>query len=493
MVSVQNMHFSYSGKPVFTNVSFTLGEQMITGLVGPNGAGKSTLFKLLINQLTPSDGKIEITGSVGYVPQEIKRDTEMENSQTVFSYVDPSKSLEEHEIKRMLSGLEMGEVNLSDNPNSFSGGQKTKLALLRSLIQKPDVLLLDEPTNFLDSKGKEWVMHFLSTYPHTVFLVSHDLGLLDAKIKKVLAINPETNSIEEYKGNYTAFQKLKKERDEQLKRYITNEQKHIKQMEKGVERMARYTSEKGVRARTNLKRRIERIKTSLPPLPKEAAGIKISLPSPSWSGELPIRAIAISKSYDGTSVLQDVSLSIRRGEKIALIGPNGAGKSTFIKLLMGFISPDSGTVEKDKNLSIGYYSQEFEQFDLSKTLFDTVQEQTEWDEGRVRPFLASFLFSKEQVKQKVETLSGGEKTRLFVGLLMLKSHNLLILDEPTTYLDVLSQRIILETLKKYEGTMLVVSHTEDFVKELKPTRALLLPENRVEFWSDELLERVGEI
>jgi ATP-binding cassette subfamily F protein 3 len=497
MVDVRNITYSYTGEPLFKNLSFTLGENMIVGLVGPNGAGKSTLFKLLTGEYTPSEGKIDIIGTLAYVPQEIKRDALMEGSKSVKTYLQSGLNdgslVEEYELKRMLAGVELDDILLSEDPNRLSGGQKTKLALLRALLQEPDILLLDEPTNFLDTKGKEWVMNFLGQYPKTILVVSHDLPLLDNRIQKVLALNRDINQIEEYKGNYTTFLKLKKQREEQLKRYIINEQKHIKQMEKGLEKMARYSSEKGVRQRTNLKRRIERLKEDLPDMPKEAARIKLNLPEPNWVGEIPLRASGICKAYDGEVVLENVSLSIRRGERIVLLGPNGAGKSTFIKILMGNLVPDSGEVYRDDKLDIGYYSQEFEQFDLEKTLIETVRDQNEWEEGKARAFLARFLFTKEKVFQEIKTLSGGEKTRLFVGLLMTKKHNLLILDEPTTYLDVLSQRIILESLKEYAGTMLIVSHTEEFIRELEPNRALVLPENRVEYWSDDLLEKVAEV
>lgn len=496
MINVKHITYSYTGDPLFKDLSFTIGEGVIVGLVGPNGAGKSTLFKLLTREYMPSDGNIEIIGTLSYVPQEIKRDATMEAHMTVHEYLRSGlseRSVADHELKQMLAGVEMEDISILDDPNKLSGGQKTKLALLRALIAEPDILLLDEPTNFLDTKGKKWVMNFLGMYPKTVLLVSHDLSLLDNRIQKVLALNRDTHQIEEYKGNYTTFLKLKKQRDDERKRFIINEQKHIKRMEKGLEKMARYSSEKGVRQRTNLKHRIERLKESLPDMPKEAAKIKLNLPEPNWVGEIPLRASGICKSYDEEVVLKNVSISIRRGERIVLLGPNGAGKSTFIKILMGNLKQDSGEVYRDDKLDIGYYSQEFEQFDLDKTLIETVQDQNEWEEGKARAFLARFLFTKEKVFQEIKTLSGGEKTRLFVGLLMTKKHNLLILDEPTTYLDVLSQRIILESLKQYQGTMLLVSHTAEFVQELEPHRALLLPENRVVYWSEELLERVGEL
>jgi ATP-binding cassette subfamily F protein 3 len=375
----------------------------------------------------------------------------------------------------------------------MSGGQKTKFALARALIAEPDVLILDEPTNFMDSAGKAWVMDFLSTYPKTLLLVSHDLSLIDNSIDKVLAIDPQKHTVEEYKGNFTLYKRIKKEKDELLKRQIVKEQKHIAQMEEAVLKMAGNKSKKGVRQKMNLKHRVERMKEKLPEMPKELRAIKISLPEPAWVGEIPLKAMNISKSYEENVILSDLSLTVRRGERIALIGHNGAGKSTFLKILMGLVVSDSGEVITDPKVSIGYYSQEFETFDLRKSVMDTVQDAVGLPEGKVRGFLARFLFDNTKIRQAVMTLSGGEKTRLAIALLMLRDYNLLILDEPTTYLDTLSQRIILDVLKDYKGSMLVVSHTEEFIKELTPIRAILLPDEKVVDWKDEFLEKVEEI
>ena len=248
-----------------------------------------------------------------------------------------------------------------------------------------------------------------------------------------------------------------------------------------------------MRQRTNLKRRIERLKDALSELPKEIQRIKLQLPIPSPTGELPIAAYGITKIFQDEVILADVSLSLRKNERVAILGPNGAGKSTFIKILMGIIPQDTGKVERDPQLNIGYYSQEFETFSMDQTLMEIVQEKCSLPEEKVRPFLAKFNFPGKKVFQKIATLSGGEKTRLSIALLMLQNHNLLILDEPTTYLDVLSQRIILDALKAYPGAMLFVSHTEAFVTELQPSRVLLLPENKVTYWIPELVDKVAEI
>lgn len=246
--------------------------------------------------------------------------------------------------------------------------------------------------------------------------------------------------------------------------------------------MARMSSEKGARARSNVQTRIDRVTEALPQLPKEIAHIKFNLPTPIHTGERPIAAKNIGKSYDDKVILADINLSIKRGERIALEGPNGAGKSTFIKILMERISPDAGEVLKDEKLHIGYYSQEFETFDFNKTIIETVEDACDLPLSQTRPILSKFNFLRDRIYQKIGTLSGGEKTRLSIALLMLQGYNLLILDEPTTYLDLESQRVILEALKSYKGAMLFVSHTEEFVEGLKPNRILVLPENQIKYW-----------
>ena len=486
------MTFSWSDKPLFDGVSFTVGKNQKVGLVGSNGSGKTTLLNLLIKKETPKEGIIEVLGSISIVPQEIRHDEEMDKSGTIRNYIDRENEKQDFELKRMLSGLEL-DVNLQDVPQDLSGGQKTKLALAKALIVEPDILLLDEPTNFMDAPGKRWVTEFLSKYPKTLVLISHDLKLMDKAIDKVLAVNPQTKKIEEYKGNYTKAMKLKAEKDALTKRKVIAEKKHIKRMEEGLKKLWRHSSGKGVRQRVQLQKRIEKAKEKLPDLPQEVRRIKVQLPEPASVGELPIRAINISKSFGSKQVLENVNFSIKKGERISLIGPNGSGKSTFLKILIGKLDQDKGEVIRNPGLKYGYYSQEFETFNFNRTVLDTFTEDCKKSEDFARPFLGRYMFSGDKVFQRIETLSGGEKTRLAIACLTGHDYNLLILDEPTTYLDLVSQRVILEALKGYKGAMIIVSHTEEFVKELEPDRVLILPENKFTFWSDEFLDLVNII
>lgn len=493
MITVKELTFSYGSGYVFDNATFAIGNNQKVGLIGPNGAGKSTLFRLLIGREEHEQGVIQVDGTIGYVPQEVKRDPIIETAPSVIEYIDPSHAHDEFELKRLLAGLELPYLSLSAIPSDTSGGQKTKLALARALLSEPDILLLDEPTNFMDTAGKKFVMDFLSDYPKTLLVISHDLQLLDAHIEKILSINTQFHTIETYTGTYTEALKIKREADEFLKRSITSKQAHIRRMETALTKLYKFTSKKGVRARVRQQERIRREKEKLPSMPQSSKSFTLNLPALPRSGEIPLRVSGVNKSFGTNHVLHDVSVSVRRHEKMIIIGPNGTGKSTLIKIIMGLVQPDSGTVTIDAATHIGYYSQEFETMDPVKTVLETVTDQTHITEQAARGFLGRFLFTQTQAMQALRSLSGGEKTRLFVACLMAQPYNLLILDEPTTYLDPLSQRVVLEALKKYQGTLLLVSHSEDFVRELKPDKALVLADRKTVFWTDDLLDDVGTV
>lgn len=493
MIKVTNLSFSYGYGPVFEQVSFLVPRGKKVGLVGPNGAGKSTLFKILMKEEFPSEGKLEISGTVGWVPQEVKNDPLLQQAESIEAYVDPQRKHGAFKIASILDGLEFTRPPEGVALSQLSGGQKTKLALTRAFLEQPDTLLLDEPTNFLDEAGKRWVMHFLGKYPKSVIIISHDLSLLDRHISQVLSLNTHTHKLEVFTGNYSGYIRTKTQQDALLTRQVHIQQKKIASLEKSIQGLKRLTSDKGVRQRVVLERRVERMKDVLPEAPKELRGMKGAFPPPAKVGEVPLRAHRVFKSYRGVPVLRDVSIELRRGERLALIGPNGAGKTTLIKLLTGRLQPDAGEVIASDSLHYGYYSQEFQLFDENKTLEEVIREADRLPEHKIIPYLGKFLFPYERLHQRVAQLSGGEKTRLSIALLMLQEYNLLILDEPTTYLDVMSQRIILEALKQYTGSMLLVSHTREFVSELQPQRALLLPQNKTMIWSEELVDRVVEI
>ncbi len=526
MIAINKLSKNYGKRALFENISLNINEGERIGLIGPNGAGKSTFFHLMLGESQPSSGSIQMKKDVriGHLPQEAvfesnytvlqeltegddlikrlrreKQELEANHKADSGRYGEILHELEvlgafelEHKAKKILMGLEFKERDFNRPISQMSGGWQMRVLLAKLLVYRYDILLLDEPTNFMDLPGKKWVMNFLSEYKGCVIVVSHDLELMNESIDKVFAINPTLQSIEEYKGTYSDFLRLKKQRDILLQKHFTAKHKQIKRMEKGLSKMTRLTSKKGVRQKVRQKKRIERAKLELPDLPKEVASIKVLLPEPARVGKIPVHIVGISKKYGNSQVLNNINFTIARDEKIALIGLNGTGKSTFIKILMDLEKADSGTIEKNPLLKIGYYSQEFEEFDFTETVIDTFCRKTLRDEGFARSFLGRFMFTKDKVFQRVGTLSGGEKTRLSIAIITATDNNLLVLDEPTTYLDVLSQRIILEALKGYKGTMILVSHSPEFIKELSPHKAFLFPEEKMVYWDDNLLERAVE-
>ena len=488
MIKVNNLSFSYTGSLVFDEINFSVGKNTKVGLVGQNGAGKSTLFKLLIGEQEPSWGDVEITGTVGYVPQEVKRDLLLESASSARDYVDAEHNYTDYEILELLSSLELENITLKDVPAKMSGGQKTKLALARALLLKPDLLLLDEPTNFMDIAGKRWVMNFLSEYPNSLIIVSHDIELMDGAIDKVFELNVHTKKIDEYRGNYTSYKKLKSEKEALLKRQLLVKQKHIESMEEGIRK-----GTQSVKQRIQMQKRIEREKANLPTLPPEVRSIKLQLPVPSRGPQIPVSVSHISKSYGDKQVIKDLSFYIERGQRVAFIGANGTGKSTLIKMITGKLVQDSGDLRLGEGIKIGYYTQEFEDINLDHTLFEVIQEEGKLSDSQTRAFLGRFMFAGDRAFEKAASLSGGEKTRLSIARLLLQDYNFLILDEPTTYLDILSQRIILEALKEYTGTMIIVSHTEQFIEELNLNKVLFLPEEKYDYWKPEYLAKISEL
>jgi ATP-binding cassette, subfamily F, member 3 len=494
MITVKNLSFGYATHKVLEDSSFTIPSRQKVALVGPNGAGKTTLLKIISGLEDPDGGQVQTIGRIGSVPQEVKYDSTLESVSSIRAYINPDDAKRDDELVQLMKGMELSQLSLDAAPQKLSGGQKTKLAFIRNIIAQPDILILDEPTNFLDIPGKRWVMNFLSKYPKTLLIVSHDIELLDQAIQKVLFVNTHSKKVEEYTGNYSKYLKLKKEREELVKRTRAAQEKEITRMKKGLAKIQGVQSEKGVRQKINLQNRIARMQDNLPELPPEIRTMRVTLPEPENVGRVVLQLTNVGKKFEKLKVLEQVNFMLERGEKMAIIGRNGAGKSTLLKIIMGKLESDTGRIEAHPDLNIGYYAQEHESFDLDKTLIDTVIDHVPSIlEGYARALLGRFLFSGDRIYQKVGTLSGGEKTRLAIALLTIKGHNLLVLDEPTTYLDVLSQRIILEVLKDYKGAMIIVSHTEDFMKELAPNKGLILPDNKFDFWRPEMLDLISEI
>jgi ATP-binding cassette subfamily F protein 3 len=381
--------------------------------------------------------------------------------------------------------MQMKDKDSDSILRELSGGQKIKVEIIRILCEQPDMLILDEPTNFLDIPSAEWLMNYLLSYPKAVIIVSHDLRLMNRSLDKIVYVNERTNGIEIFKGNYEQFLKLKSLQDAWLAKQITKEERKAKRLFESAQKIS---ARKKDAEKKRAAKRFEQVKVIKEDIKKKQAllvkskKMRFNLPKIQTSSRNVLEVSNVSKEYiKGVPVLKDISFNVERGEKIAIIGKNGVGKTTLLKILAGKLEKDKGDVKWGGNTSVGYYSQEYEDLDYEKTVFENFTIPTLNDLEK-RKFLGNFLLSGDMVMQKVKTLSGGEKTRLTLANIFARDFNVLLLDEPTTYLDPDSQKILLNVLREYKGTILIVSHEPVFVKELDIDKVLLMPEERYTFF-----------
>jgi ATPase subunit of ABC transporter with duplicated ATPase domains len=452
--------------------------------------------------LEKDSGDIHISGTYSYLSQEIHKEISSKYKDETLSIgeyliLEQDFDIEEWEINRLLNRLNMSEKNSDSILSELSGGQKIKVELIRVLLNTPDILILDEPTNFLDIPSAQWLMSYLTTYPKSVLVVSHDLRLMNKTLSKVWFLNDITHSVEVYKGNYDHFIKLKSIQDASVIQTILNIQRNAKRLEKSAQKLA---GRKSYKEAIKASKRFEKVKEMKEEIEKKerllskSKSMKISLPTPSNCSRNVLVVRDISKKYGSNTVLKNINMEVERGEKVVIIGKNGVGKTTLLKILSGKLKQSKGKYIWGMNVKIGYYAQEYEDLDYSKSVMENVKSintslgltQQSW-----RDFLGRFLISNEMIDQRVDTLSGGEKTRLALAKLFSQDINVLLLDEPTTYLDPKSQEVLLEALREYKGTLILVSHEPKFVQGLGVDRVLLMPEEKYTYYSDIYLERIG--
>jgi ATP-binding cassette subfamily F protein 3 len=376
----------------------------------------------------------------------------------------------------------------------LSGGQKIKVEIIRILLEKADLLILDEPTNFLDIPSAEWLMKYLTSYPKSVLVVSHDLRLMNRGISKIWYLNERTNNVEVYKGNYDTFLELKSKQDEFLVKQLKKEEKKVEDL---FELAKTLSSRKSIKEKKRSAKKFElaqKKKEEVRELSQKlvkSKTIQFSLPTPSPSSKNVLSVENLSKAYvKGNNILHDVSLNLERLDRLALIGKNGAGKTTLLKILAGKLTSTQGKIKWGHNVTLGYYAQENEDLEYEKTVWENVYK-LDWGDIDRRKFLGRFLIKGDMVDQKISTLSGGEKTRLALAKLFAQKSNVLLLDEPTTYLDPASQEMLLNALKEYKGTLIIVSHEPHFVANLGINKVLLMPEEKFTFFEEEYISRVG--
>lgn len=506
ILSVSNLNKSFGDTIVLENVSFSIEENDRIGLIGLNGTGKSTLLKILVESMPYDSGNIYIDKNIkiGYLAQ----DTGLEGYQTVaqaLSSVFLKQKEQEDELHRLenlmaspkiyededrledlmhqysilfeefkenggfeiesrirgvLKGLGFTDENLEIS--SLSGGQKTRLALGRILLESPDLLLLDEPTNYLDLESLQWLEGFLKNYPKAFMIVSHDRYFLDNTVKKIFEL--ENNTITLYNGNYSEFVNKKQalarihEKQEKIR------QKEIQKLEENIQT---FISHRNYIQAENRKRRLEEL------LPKSMSGkssapaVRLRFDMQDSSGKEVLRIENLGFSYGSKSILKNVNLKVFRGERIGIIGPNGIGKTTFLKILAGQLEPQEGFVNFGHQVEPVYFEQEQQDFSSKSTVLDEM-----WNAApglsltEIRTFLAGLLFFQDDIEKTVDVLSGGEKSRLSLGKVILQGANLLLLDEPTNHLDIISKENLEEALKSFKGTIIAVSHDRYFLSKI---------------------------
>jgi ATP-binding cassette subfamily F protein 3 len=535
ILQVNNISLSYGSRLVLDRVSCTVSSGEKAGLIGVNGAGKSSLLKIIAGEQDADGGTVTRPRSFGYLSQDVAHETSVADGITVRDFIFSSTGLDtaiaafeslavqiaeaandptlpalleqfEQEQNRLeglgyydadaraeqlVAGLNLGGVTLDRQVATMSGGQKTKLALVRLLFQAPDLLLLDEPTNFLDVEATAWLMDFLDRYSGALLIISHDIDLLDSSITKILRLNEFTHILEEYKGSYSNYITLTGDALALMERTKKQQEREIVRLRKTSQKLRGFGASR-VSQRISVDKRIATLEASKPVLPQTSRSIKIDFPVRQASGRNVMQAKRLSKKYGPKEVFHDISFDIERGQRLVVVGLNGAGKTTLLRTLLGITPLNAGTVTQGDRVRIGYYAQENEGLDYENTVLNEASAVLPDDAKRVRGVLGRFLFSGGRVFQHVGTLSGGEKTRLALAKMVLDGPNLLVLDEPTTHLDVNSRTLIGEALSSYNGTIIAVTHDVEFVRDLQPDSLLLMPEGRLIPYAsehDELLKR----
>lgn len=502
MLTIDSVSHSKGGKEILKDISVYVGPDEKIGLVGVNGAGKSTLLKIIVGIEEPDLGSIDFRGTLSYLSQEVHRDIldEFENSENLsigeYLIIRNNIDVQEWEINKMLSHMNMQGKSSDSIISELSGGQKIKVALIKILLEKSQLLILDEPTNFLDIPSAEWLMGYLNHYPNAVLVVSHDLRLMNRSINRIWYLNDVTHKVEVYRGNYENFLKQIFLKDQLLHKKLKAQERKIKKVFETAKTLSsRGSTKEKMKAAKKYeqyemeKEKFKKIKSEL----VKSKKLKISIPTPLPCSRNILQVSNISKAYQrNIPVLKSVSFSVEKGEKIAIIGKNGVGKTTLLKILVGKLKQTKGKYVWGNGVDIGYYSQEYEGLDYEQTVLENVYG-LNWGDIDRRSFLGRFLLVGDMVNQKIKTLSGGEKTRLALAKLFANRHNVLVLDEPTTYLDVESQSVLLNALKEYKGTIILVSHQPEFVKKLEIDKVLLMPEEKFGYFKEEYLEKVGAI
>lgn len=516
-MKAEHLQLAYGAKVIYDDCDFHFDVEDKVGIVGVNGAGKTTLFRVILGQQELDDGEITLPGlRLGYLPQEIVIPPE-DKAITVWEYVAagrPVDSLQlelnaeyeklakypeskaileritklqdlidtydvanfDYELLRILEKMHLSDF-VDQKMQDLSGGQKSKVAFARVLFENAGLLLLDEPTNHLDAMTKQFVMNFLRHYKGMVMVISHDIEFLDAVTNKTLFVNKVTHKMKVYRGNYTDFRRQYAEEKAAEDARITEQEREIRRLTEFVER-ARAAKRSntaligmGHQREKVLAKKLAELETR----EKDYGRVEINISPTKQSNKTPLEVQNLSFAYpDSPELYSRLSFSLTRGEKFLIVGENGVGKSTLLKLIVGELTPTSGSIILGANTTIAYYAQELEILDPRRTIFENIQSH-DFTDTELRGMLSNFLFHDDDIYRKVGVLSPGEKARVALCKILLQRANLIILDEPTNHFDPETQKIVGENLHGYSGTIIMVSHNPAFVEQVGITRMLVVP------------------
>ncbi|MGI8425139.1 MAG: ABC-F family ATP-binding cassette domain-containing protein [Actinomycetota bacterium] len=529
MLQVNDLHIEIGPRFILGEASFLVAPGDKVGLVGRNGMGKSTLMSILSgepHEAVAYTGTVKHSGTFSYLRQ--ARLIAGQQSLTALQYVLAAKGFTqaeghlqkrqaameadasdanvarfasaeesyrlmggyqgESEARRVCAGLGLTDDQIDGKMENLSGGERRRAELGHALFADADVMLLDEPSNHLDVDAKTWLMTFLRSFRGGVLLVSHDIELLDTAITRVMHI--DKGSLHPYKGTYTQYRKARAADVERRNKLAVMQKAEIHRI-KSLADVMRHQSATRAKTAKALDKRVERLRTTQVGRAEKESGVRFRLPDPPQPGRLVLKVESLGMAYGRKGVFEDISFELSRADRMLVMGLNGAGKSSLLKALAGVLEPAAGGATPGMNVSIGYYAQEHEGLRPDEMVIDHLRSLTPYNDQEIRSLLGMFTLSGEIAFQTSGSLSGGEKTKLALAQLAAKQHNLLLLDEPTNNLDPVSREGITEALKQWKGTLLVVSHDTDFVKQLQPTQVLSMPEGGCTHWSDDLLDLVS--
>jgi ATPase subunit of ABC transporter with duplicated ATPase domains len=530
MISAHKLEVRAGARLLMHDVSFRVGPGDKVGLVGRNGAGKTTLTRILAGDGLPASGSVHSTGSVGYLPQDPRTgDPEVPVRERILS----ARGLDSVVRRLRAAEQEMG----SDDPNvrdramrryeradsdlhagggyaaeaeaaqiaaslgiedrlmpqplrTLSGGQRRRVELARILFSGAETLLLDEPTNHLDADSVVWLREFLRAHKGGLVVISHDTALLEQTVTKVFHLDANRQEIDVYNMGWAAYLSQRESDERRRKRERVNAERKADQLMDQANKMRAKATK--AQAAQSMMRRAERMMSGIEAERRSDRVARIKFPEPAPCGKTPLTASELSKSYGSLEVFTDVDLAIDKGSRVVVLGLNGAGKTTLLRILGGVDKPDTGEVTPGHGLKLGYYAQEHETLDTSRTVLENMRTAAPGlTDTETRSVLGSFLFSGDDVAKPARVLSGGEKTRLALAILVVSSANVLLLDEPTNNLDPASREEVLAAIRGYQGAIVLVTHDEGAVRALHPDRVLILPDGVEDLWNDSYADLVS--